>query len=64
MTLPSTSVLVKCSSTLFCYLHSALLWLVVLFVFLLGVLRQRVGRPTHRVEKANSNGNIAKNPVS
>jgi hypothetical protein len=38
----SSFFLAKCGSTLFCFGRSALLWVVVFAVFLLGALRNRV----------------------
>ncbi|KAL2196044.1 hypothetical protein P885DRAFT_78378 [Corynascus similis CBS 632.67] len=38
----SSFVVAKCSSTVFCVGRSVLLWIIVLAVFLLGALRNRV----------------------
>jgi len=44
----SSIFLAKCGSTLFCVGRSVLLWLVVLAVFLLGALRNRVSAIARR----------------
>jgi hypothetical protein len=48
----SSSLLAKCGSTLFCFGRSALLWLVVFAVFLLGLVRQRVFAPAREPKKS------------
>ena len=46
---PSSFLLAKCGSTLFCIGRSVLLWLIVLAVFLLGAARNRLLATTRRV---------------